>query len=103
MIRRPPRSTLFPYTTLFRSKTGVFAGAAPGNLVPSLAFREIGQLRRFLALVEELIEGDLKCAGHFLQRLDRRNRVAVFDAGDVATEKASALLDVALGKPLFFT
>src|SRR5947199_4989646 len=23
MIRRPPRSTLFPYTTLFRSKAGV--------------------------------------------------------------------------------
>src|SRR3712207_7114031 len=23
MIRRPPRSTLFPYTTLFRSKDGV--------------------------------------------------------------------------------
>src|SRR3712207_7457549 len=23
MIRRPPRSTLFPYTTLFRSKTSV--------------------------------------------------------------------------------
>src|SRR2546421_6991349 len=22
MIRRPPRSTLFPYTTLFRSRTG---------------------------------------------------------------------------------
>src|SRR2546429_3834715 len=27
MIRRPPRSTLFPYTTLFRSKT---ATAQPG-------------------------------------------------------------------------
>src|SRR2546430_12399644 len=25
MIRRPPRSTLFPYTTLFRSVTGVGA------------------------------------------------------------------------------
>src|SRR2546423_13107756 len=25
MIRRPPRSTLFPYTTLFRSFVGVFA------------------------------------------------------------------------------
>src|SRR3712207_3980512 len=25
MIRRPPRSTLFPYTTLFRSLTGAFA------------------------------------------------------------------------------
>src|SRR5689334_24663782 len=24
MIRRPPRSTLFPYTTLFRSKNGTF-------------------------------------------------------------------------------
>src|SRR2546430_7413999 len=24
MIRRPPRSTLFPYTTLFRSKEAVF-------------------------------------------------------------------------------
>src|SRR2546422_2352652 len=23
MIRRPPRSTLFPYTTLFRSRTGI--------------------------------------------------------------------------------
>src|SRR5256885_12958947 len=26
MIRRPPRSTLFPYTTLFRSSFVVFAG-----------------------------------------------------------------------------
>src|SRR2546427_8792143 len=25
MIRRPPRSTLFPYTTLFRSQVGVHA------------------------------------------------------------------------------
>src|SRR3712207_6904459 len=29
MIRRPPRSTLFPYTTLFRS------GAEPGGLPPA--------------------------------------------------------------------
>src|SRR6267142_5688000 len=28
MIRRPPRSTLFPYTTLFRSRAGVCARAA---------------------------------------------------------------------------
>src|SRR5437016_9032768 len=26
MIRRPPRSTLFPYTTLFRSRGGCCAG-----------------------------------------------------------------------------
>src|SRR2546430_12591399 len=28
MIRRPPRSTLFPYTTLFRSEPRVAAGEA---------------------------------------------------------------------------
>src|SRR2546430_13619497 len=33
MIRRPPRSTLFPYTTLFRSiPDGNCAGCAPGVL-----------------------------------------------------------------------
>src|SRR5438876_4523369 len=29
MIRRPPRSTLFPYTTLFRSRTPNFDTPAP--------------------------------------------------------------------------
>src|SRR3989442_11454445 len=29
MIRRPPRSTLFPYTTLFRSKLQAIAGQIP--------------------------------------------------------------------------
>src|SRR3989441_10038675 len=34
MIRRPPRSTLFPYTTLFRSfSTGVLRGQEGGPLV----------------------------------------------------------------------
>src|SRR5256885_8548557 len=33
MIRRPPRSTLFPYTTLFRSAP---ARAGPGHLRPRL-------------------------------------------------------------------
>src|SRR3712207_8177513 len=31
MIRRPPRSTLFPYTTLFRSKRGAVAPAGVGE------------------------------------------------------------------------
>src|SRR6266849_9769506 len=29
MIRRPPRSTLFPYTTLFRSRRGIRAARYP--------------------------------------------------------------------------
>src|SRR2546430_96533 len=32
MIRRPPRSTLFPYTTLFRSVLELTAGDRPGLL-----------------------------------------------------------------------
>src|SRR3712207_7639100 len=33
MIRRPPRSTLFPYTTLFRSQAALFGQAcySPGD------------------------------------------------------------------------
>src|SRR2546427_12976382 len=36
MIRRPPRSTLFPYTTLFRSR--VFLGSAWLSAVSALAW-----------------------------------------------------------------
>src|SRR2546430_3140222 len=35
MIRRPPRSTLFPYTTLFRSRHHTAGGDAP-NLIGAL-------------------------------------------------------------------
>src|SRR3712207_8857392 len=41
MIRRPPRSTLFPYTTLFRSEVVVLANGVVGH----------GDLRRAAALV----------------------------------------------------
>src|SRR5688572_32264943 len=46
MIRRPPRSTLFPYTTLFRSEPGPGAepdeaGGARGE--PGRAGRQAGQ------------------------------------------------------------
>src|SRR3712207_7056473 len=37
MIRRPPRSTLFPYTTLFRSRDYFFGAAlAPAAFVTSV-------------------------------------------------------------------
>src|SRR5258708_2504599 len=40
MIRRPPRSTLFPYTTLFRSETGVEVtiDACANRCTPAFAF-----------------------------------------------------------------
>src|SRR3712207_8914769 len=36
MIRRPPRSTLFPYTTLFRSLTFVIIQLPPGDFLTTL-------------------------------------------------------------------
>src|SRR5258708_24057273 len=44
MIRRPPRSTLFPYTTLFRSLI------LPAELEPGAADRVVAQFRRRMAL-----------------------------------------------------
>src|SRR2546422_7548893 len=54
MIRRPPRSTLFPYTTLFRSSgdreiADVLVALVAANLLRSLRLR-----------VERGIEGDRK-------------------------------------------
>src|SRR3712207_5714600 len=37
MIRRPPRSTLFPYTTLFRSTLKVSAQSEPKSVAGALA------------------------------------------------------------------
>src|SRR3712207_7587831 len=40
MIRRPPRSTLFPYTTLFRSTSGNVLIAAPSPMsAPAVSAR----------------------------------------------------------------
>src|SRR2546430_3932192 len=62
MIRRPPRSTLFPYTTLFRSAGRVVAsdmgGSAPGRPLYSARYGLAGtpdyivETRRGLVPVE---------------------------------------------------
>src|SRR3712207_8745508 len=40
MIRRPPRSTLFPYTTLFRSLAGFLGGAFLGSRIGPLVLED---------------------------------------------------------------
>src|SRR3989442_8884948 len=46
MIRRPPRSTLFPYTTLFRSKKKriLFVGAGLGERIQPTGFTPLRDL-----------------------------------------------------------
>src|SRR5256885_16438727 len=46
MIRRPPRSTLFPYTTLFRSEE-----ACPMNLAPTTSTTAVLAMGDALAMV----------------------------------------------------
>src|SRR3712207_7697722 len=54
MIRRPPRSTLFPYTTLFRSLRQQFVEAILeiGQLDPILRPLRAGHARRDLGEIE---------------------------------------------------
>src|SRR3712207_8851603 len=57
MIRRPPRSTLFPYTTLFRSL--VDRGAGPGEMLVSIPrgpLEELGEVG--VGALERVIERD---------------------------------------------
>src|SRR2546426_9628115 len=48
MIRRPPRSTLFPYTTLFRSDRGLWRYSLDimdGDVLPRSRLHHIGLVR----------------------------------------------------------
>src|SRR5687768_17758011 len=55
MIRRPPRSTLFPYTTLFRSETEVRGGP----VVPAAALRALHPVGGVVAEVEVVPRGGI--------------------------------------------
>src|SRR2546427_7809013 len=57
MIRRPPRSTLFPYTTLFRSGDGARGLLAVGGLqiTAQLAGPDLAVLARDMAAQEHQI------------------------------------------------
>src|SRR3712207_9526420 len=61
MIRRPPRSTLFPYTTLFRSMGSVYR-----------AFDT--RLRRWVAL--KILHSDLSAQQEFVDRFLREAQLA---------------------------
>src|SRR2546427_8810116 len=60
MIRRPPRSTLFPYTTLFRSPAGLFALGWPVALVGfALLAAAFGGFRSIKEPARPLVAGSL--------------------------------------------
>src|SRR2546427_5117408 len=67
MIRRPPRSTLFPYTTLFRSRvtaTGISEGAATDSsgdyVVTPLRVGTYRMRAEAKGIAPQVLEGDRK-------------------------------------------
>src|SRR3712207_9446309 len=56
MIRRPPRSPLFPYTTLFRSFDLVIIGGGNGGYIPAIRASQLGMK---VALIEKREGGHL--------------------------------------------
>src|SRR5438876_4838765 len=87
MIRRPPRSTLFPYTTLFRSVT-VSACGGLGNLClrgESQARRRLGARAGLPSIRSEEHTSELQSPVHLVCRLllekknkNNKTRVVVF-------------------------
>src|SRR3712207_8495920 len=68
MIRRPPRSTLFPYTTLFRSGQTVLQGRLYQRLVPFIDGRRTSD-----EIIEQLHEENSASLYYALMQLDRKS------------------------------
>lgn len=58
-------------------------------------------MRRLFTVVEELIKWAFESARQFFQSFDGRNRVAIFNTGNITTEETGTLLDITLGEFLF--
>src|SRR2546426_6135309 len=78
MIRRPPRSTLFPYTTLFRSCEK-----------PSIEADDLDPVR---ALPGRILLQQLERASRLLDRVDR-DRFRLFPRGDEKPDRKSTRLN----------
>src|SRR2546426_1975562 len=69
MIRRPPRSTLFPYTTLFRSESGKHALAFASGLAATDAVLHLLSSGDHLVLSDDLYGGTFRLADKVFKRL----------------------------------
>src|SRR6267378_2965532 len=78
-------------------KACIFADAAPGDVIRRLPLGEIRQYGRLFAVIKELIEWALESACQLLQCFDGRDSMTILNTGNITTEQAGTLFDVALG------
>jgi hypothetical protein len=83
-------------------ENGVLAFVAPAIAGAGFPVGEVWRARRFVAVVQELVERDLEGGGELFKSFERRNGMAVFDAGEIGTEQAGARFNIALGEFPFF-
>src|SRR2546430_10333716 len=79
MIRRPPRSTLFPYTTLFRSAAALLPLRWPGSSTPDDGRPTRGAANAMLADVYMNMSGALVSQNHWADAAAAAK--AVIDSG----------------------
>src|SRR5438094_3988231 len=93
MIRRPPRSTLFPYTTLFRSIPKVKRANGMAEqagvswvILPGLLMREYNLARSEEHTSELQSPYDLVCR-LLLEKKKKRNNIRKFHSGNIRNSK----------------
>src|SRR5258708_26116865 len=69
MIRRPPRSTLFPYTTLFRSRSSTSRPRTASSAVSATAKEPLSSAHSSSAFRSEEHTSELQSPDHLVCRL----------------------------------
>src|SRR2546430_11487916 len=87
MIRRPPRSTLFPYTTLFRS-----CSHAPEQLLACTAVIYSGLLEKYRDLRVAFLEAGIGWVPFWMEHMDEEYEFRRFEAPLLRSEEHTSEL-----------
>src|SRR3712207_7738385 len=73
MIRRPPRSTLFPYTTLFRSRATARRQTVPTEVITDKHQAYVEAVRKHASEAMHVRTGLHRASGQTTKAIDRKS------------------------------